>query len=564
MRNSLSLAIVTLFSSVALAGGHGKQHQTQHDPQPPIQQSTGGAKRVDLVIALDTSSSMDGLIDSARGKLWDVVNLLAHAKPQPLLRVGLISYGNDGYDARAGWVRKDAELTTNLDDVYEKLFALRTNGGSEYVARAVHDATARHEVGSGSGHAQDHLRRGQRAGQPGPADPRRARARRGAAEAASSSTPSTAAATAPTKRPAGARWRRSARASTPPSIRTASSPSTRRWTASWPSCRTSSTRPTSATARWRTRRRPTRQAMDSASGAAGAPVAASRAAAKASSLYRNDEWDLVDARAHGKKDVEKHEGRGAARADAQHERVGPHQVPRRQGARARRAAEAHRRAVAAARRSSSQVERKKQAAGPKTFDDAVTALGADGGGVGGLRLLASCTAALAPMPTRHHDVDRRPAGSTRRTSSPPPSRSPAPAAVAPPPPSPDTASAPCSPRAATHCAARLVMRLGDLPPADTSPPPRRARRRSPPARESGCARHPRARPLRAAATAPRGRDGCGSSAAKPSQRATSRPQRRARVLTRHPLPLTLRTGASTAHSLDLRTLTWRSKASMSH
>ena len=38
-------------------------------------------------------------------------------------------------------MRKDAELTTNLDDVYEKLFALRTNGGSEYVARAVHDAT---------------------------------------------------------------------------------------------------------------------------------------------------------------------------------------------------------------------------------------------------------------------------------------------------------------------------------------------------------------------------------------------------------------------------------------
>ena len=39
-------------------------------------------------------------------------------------------------------MRKDSELTTNLDDVYEKLFALKTNGGSEYVARAVHDATA--------------------------------------------------------------------------------------------------------------------------------------------------------------------------------------------------------------------------------------------------------------------------------------------------------------------------------------------------------------------------------------------------------------------------------------
>ncbi|HEX8954615.1 MAG TPA: hypothetical protein VF945_22325, partial [Polyangia bacterium] len=97
---------MTLFSSAALAGGNGNG-QHQRDPQPPgdqrIGQSTNGAKKVDLVIALDTSSSMDGLIDSARAKLWDVVNLLAHAKPTPLVRVGLLSYGNDGYDARVGW-----------------------------------------------------------------------------------------------------------------------------------------------------------------------------------------------------------------------------------------------------------------------------------------------------------------------------------------------------------------------------------------------------------------------------------------------------------------------------
>ena len=51
--------------------------------------------KIDLVIALDTSGSMDGLIDSARQKLWDIVNDLATAKPTPLLRVGLISFGND-------------------------------------------------------------------------------------------------------------------------------------------------------------------------------------------------------------------------------------------------------------------------------------------------------------------------------------------------------------------------------------------------------------------------------------------------------------------------------------
>lgn len=111
----------------------------------PLQQQGGPARQVDLVIALDTSSSMDGLIDAARQKLWDTVNLLAQARPQPVLRVGLVSYGNDGYDAARGWVRKDSDLTTDLDGIYAKLFALRTGGGTEYVARALTEATERME-----------------------------------------------------------------------------------------------------------------------------------------------------------------------------------------------------------------------------------------------------------------------------------------------------------------------------------------------------------------------------------------------------------------------------------
>jgi hypothetical protein len=90
---------------------------------------------VDLVLCLDTSNSMDGLIDSAKRKLWDIVNDLARAKPTPKLRVALYSYGNDGYNPTNGWVRKEADLTTDLDKISEKLFGLRTNGGTEYVGR---------------------------------------------------------------------------------------------------------------------------------------------------------------------------------------------------------------------------------------------------------------------------------------------------------------------------------------------------------------------------------------------------------------------------------------------
>ena len=96
--------------------------------------------KVDLVLCLDVSNSMDGLIDSAKLKLWDVVNELAKMKPTPELRVGLYSYGHNDYAAKDGWVRKDLDLTTDLDEVYAKLTALKTRGGTEFVARVTRDA----------------------------------------------------------------------------------------------------------------------------------------------------------------------------------------------------------------------------------------------------------------------------------------------------------------------------------------------------------------------------------------------------------------------------------------
>jgi len=99
------------------------------------------ARHVDLAICLDTSGSMRGLIQSAKQKLWAVVNELATAKPKPVLRVGLYYYGNNGLKAQDGYVGQLCPLTTDLDLVYEKLFQLSTNGSKEYVARVMHAAT---------------------------------------------------------------------------------------------------------------------------------------------------------------------------------------------------------------------------------------------------------------------------------------------------------------------------------------------------------------------------------------------------------------------------------------
>jgi hypothetical protein len=96
---------------------------------------------IDLVICLDTSNSMDGLIGAAKAKLWDIVNELGRAKPKPHLRVGLYAYGTPTYGADSGFVRKVLDLTDDLDTVYAKLTELRTNGGDEYVARVVRAGT---------------------------------------------------------------------------------------------------------------------------------------------------------------------------------------------------------------------------------------------------------------------------------------------------------------------------------------------------------------------------------------------------------------------------------------
>lgn len=96
---------------------------------------------IDLVICLDTSGSMEGLIDSARARLWDIVNSLAKARPLPQLRVGLITYGSPSRsNAANGWLVKQTDLTTDLDTIYAKMMGLRTDGGDEFVGWALRRA----------------------------------------------------------------------------------------------------------------------------------------------------------------------------------------------------------------------------------------------------------------------------------------------------------------------------------------------------------------------------------------------------------------------------------------
>ncbi len=96
-----------------------------------------------MAILLDTGGSMSGLIDRARTELWSIVNefifVQKHGK-QPELQVALYEYGKSVLPRKGGYIRQIVPLTTDLDKISEELFALTTNGGSEYCGWVIREA----------------------------------------------------------------------------------------------------------------------------------------------------------------------------------------------------------------------------------------------------------------------------------------------------------------------------------------------------------------------------------------------------------------------------------------
>jgi hypothetical protein len=103
-----------------------------------------GKQKIQVALLMDTSGSMDGLIEQAKSQLWKIVNELATAEYQgqkPTIEIALYHYGNDGLDSKNHYVKQILPFTTDLDKVSEELFKLTTNGGSEYCGAAIQDAT---------------------------------------------------------------------------------------------------------------------------------------------------------------------------------------------------------------------------------------------------------------------------------------------------------------------------------------------------------------------------------------------------------------------------------------
>lgn len=101
---------------------------------------------VQIGILLDTSNSMDGLINQAKDQLWKIVNEVAKANKdnkEVTIQVGLFEYGKSSLPKYEGFLQMLVPLTDDLDKVSESLFALRTQGGDEYAGKVILESVNR-------------------------------------------------------------------------------------------------------------------------------------------------------------------------------------------------------------------------------------------------------------------------------------------------------------------------------------------------------------------------------------------------------------------------------------
>ena len=97
-------------------------------------------RKVQVAILFDTSNSMDGLIDQAKSRIWNIVNEvsgLTYNGQTPSIEFALYHYGNDGLSSANNYIEQLLDMTSDLDVVSQKLFALKTNGGSEYCGAVI-------------------------------------------------------------------------------------------------------------------------------------------------------------------------------------------------------------------------------------------------------------------------------------------------------------------------------------------------------------------------------------------------------------------------------------------
>jgi hypothetical protein len=112
------------------------QTNAQQQPQKPKKTNA----KIQAAILLDVSGSMNGLIEQAKAQLWNMVNTMGKVTCQgatPQIEIALYEYGRPSNGSAKGYVKKISDFTTDLDLLSQKLFSLSIDGGDEYCGKVI-------------------------------------------------------------------------------------------------------------------------------------------------------------------------------------------------------------------------------------------------------------------------------------------------------------------------------------------------------------------------------------------------------------------------------------------
>jgi hypothetical protein len=118
-------------------------------PQPTTSQSTTSKqqdkeeRKIQLALLLDSSGSMEGLLEQAKSQLWNIVSTLSKAKykgTRPKFEIALYEYGNNKHGHERGYIKELLPLTSDLNLLSMKLFNMYTDGSVELCGQVLQEA----------------------------------------------------------------------------------------------------------------------------------------------------------------------------------------------------------------------------------------------------------------------------------------------------------------------------------------------------------------------------------------------------------------------------------------
>ena len=94
---------------------------------PPVNPIIDQRPKIEVVFVLDTTSSMNGMIQAAKDRIYSIATTMASAQPAPEIKMGLVAFRDRG-DA---YVTQITDLSSDLDSMYGKLMTVRAEGGGD-------------------------------------------------------------------------------------------------------------------------------------------------------------------------------------------------------------------------------------------------------------------------------------------------------------------------------------------------------------------------------------------------------------------------------------------------